>query len=200
MCIRCGAGEWLLTFWKYHLDARNDPDPAKRPLEVILHPGEVIFVPHGYWHMVVNLEESLALTHNYVSTSNLSDCLRFLREKLDQISGVRDRGGEAIQPEQLYPTFLKALGTILPAATLQEHVEASLLPAKSNLSETEKGRLLLQRTTKRLKRKRGLGTLGVADPDPVRSLDDRKSEGLKSPKQIDSIDSVKSSFSFGFMV
>jgi hypothetical protein len=37
--------------------------------------------------MVVNLDDCIAITQNYVSTSNLSDCLRFLREKPDQISG-----------------------------------------------------------------------------------------------------------------
>ncbi|KAJ1414119.1 hypothetical protein B484DRAFT_297154, partial [Ochromonadaceae sp. CCMP2298] len=95
--VPISTGEWLLTFWKYHLEARKNPDPSKRPLEVILNPGEVIFVPHGYWHMVVNLEDSIALTHNYVSTSNLADVLRFLREKTDQISGVRDRIKPAAQ-------------------------------------------------------------------------------------------------------
>jgi hypothetical protein len=38
--------------------------------------------------MVINLDDCIAITQNYVSTSNLSDCLRFLREKPDQISGM----------------------------------------------------------------------------------------------------------------
>lgn len=36
----------------------------------ILYIYEVIFVPHGWWHMVINLDESIALTHNYVSFIN----------------------------------------------------------------------------------------------------------------------------------
>lgn len=76
----------------------------------MLDEGEAIFVPHGYWHMVVNLEDSIALTHNYVSSSNLGDVLHFLRHKCDQVSGVRDRQEDgAVQPERLYEVFTTAL-------------------------------------------------------------------------------------------
>jgi hypothetical protein len=153
LIIVFSAGEWLLTFWKYHLEARQDPDPRRRPLEVILNPGEVIFVPHGYWHMVVNLEESIALTHNYVSTSNLADCLRFLREKVDQISGVRDRGGEAIAPECMYAEFVDKLRSVLPVDEVQRYVAESLQPASGALSECVKAKLLRQRAAKAIKRK-----------------------------------------------
>ena len=40
----------------------------------------------------VNLEESIAITQNYVSASNLSAVCKFLRTKPDQISGL-----EAVQ-------------------------------------------------------------------------------------------------------
>jgi len=89
--VPISTGEWLLSFWSQHLEARKHRDPTQRPLETIVQPGEVVFVPHGYWHMVVNLDDCIALTHNYVSTSNLADCLKFLRDTPDQISGVRDR-------------------------------------------------------------------------------------------------------------
>ena len=109
--VPLSTGEWLLSFWKFHLEARNDSNPLNRPLETILNPGEVIFVPHSWWHMVINLDDSLALTHNYVSTSNLSDCLHFLREKTDQISGVRDRNtsDNTVQPEEMYSLFMQEL-------------------------------------------------------------------------------------------
>ena len=74
--VPLSTGEWLLSFWKFHLQCRDDPDKSKRPLETVLNEGELIFVPHNWWHMVVNLEDTVALTHNYVSRSNLSDCLR----------------------------------------------------------------------------------------------------------------------------
>jgi hypothetical protein len=58
---------------------------------------------------VINLDEwNIAITHNYVSRSNLCNVLRFLREKRDQVSGCRDRI-ESIKPEQLYEEFKKTL-------------------------------------------------------------------------------------------
>lgn len=78
--VPVSTGEWLLSFWKFHMKERNNPDISKRPKECITLPGDVIFVPQGYWHMVVNLEDTIAITQNYVSTSNLSTCLHFLRE------------------------------------------------------------------------------------------------------------------------
>jgi hypothetical protein len=108
--VPISTGEWLLSFWEQHLEARKNPDPTMRPLEAVVQPGEVIFVPHGYWHMVVNLDHCIALTHNYVSTSNLANCLRFLREKTDQISGVRDRP-DAVDADTMHELFLAKLAS-----------------------------------------------------------------------------------------
>ena len=108
------TGEWCIAFWKFHLEARKDPDPMRRPLEAVMEAGELIFVPHNWWHMVINLENTVAITHNYVSSSNLVDCLQFLRFKEDQISGIRDRPQEAVSAECLYKEFLVCLSQSYP--------------------------------------------------------------------------------------
>lgn len=114
-------GEWLLTYWDAHLERRSDPDVTKRPLECTACPGDVLFVPHGWWHMVLNIGDddvvddrgvSVALTRNYVSASNLSDVLRFLDTRVSQISGCRDRK-EAVQPEEFGREFRKALLSVV---------------------------------------------------------------------------------------
>jgi hypothetical protein len=157
--------------------------------------------------MVVNLEESVALTHNYVSTCNLADCLRFLREKTEQISGVGNRSKDRLQPEDVYATFVNQLTTVLPAETVEAYVEQSRRPAAVDLDDTAKARLLLQRA-KTLKRKRGgKGLMGgnageedAAPEDGRRQRDNKAAEQSKLECTVSEGGSAapSCSFSFGF--
>ncbi|KAI5308625.1 hypothetical protein KEM55_005265, partial [Ascosphaera atra] len=74
--------EWLLTF---HAEARRTPGC----LEGICHEGEILHVPSGWWHLVVNLEPSVAITQNFVPEKHLGAVLEFLKNKPDQVSGFR---------------------------------------------------------------------------------------------------------------
>jgi ribosomal protein L16 Arg81 hydroxylase len=143
MIVPLSTGEWLLSFWDAHQEARRSPDPRLRPLECIAEEGEVIFVPNGWWHMVVNLEDCIALTQNYCSTSNLSACLRFFREKVDQISGVRDRAEEAIQPDDMYEEFIKGLRLELPSEVLEKAIADSFVNKVTIVPKRTIGRLKL---------------------------------------------------------
>ena len=112
VALPLSVGEWILTFWREHQHAKATAPPSRRPLECTAFPGDVVFVPHGWWHMVINLDRvNVAITHNYVSRSNLGNVLRFLKCKEDQISGCRDRA-ESIKPDKLHATF---------TAVLQDH-------------------------------------------------------------------------------
>jgi len=59
------------------------------PFEVVLEPGELIFVPSGMPHAVMNLETSVALSGNYVDSTNLKDAISQL--KLDSLTCERSR-------------------------------------------------------------------------------------------------------------
>ncbi|MFS7964496.1 putative transcription factor & chromatin remodeling &Metalloenzymes JmjC family [Helianthus anomalus] len=50
----------------------------KKPVVCVCKAGEVIFMPNGWWHLVINLEDSIAITQNFVSRRNLLNVLDFL--------------------------------------------------------------------------------------------------------------------------
>jgi Cupin-like domain len=109
VALPLSIGEWLFGFWDEHVQRKTSATIAQRPMECTALPGDVLFVPHGWWHMVINLDDiNIAITHNYVSTSNLSNVLKFLDTKRDQVSGCRDRA-DSIKPERLYQEFTAAL-------------------------------------------------------------------------------------------
>ena len=57
------------------------PPSHYSPIECVQHPGDLLFIPHGWWHLAVNLDESLAVTQNFVSRQNLLEVRRFVREE-----------------------------------------------------------------------------------------------------------------------
>ncbi|KAI8965951.1 Clavaminate synthase-like protein [Daldinia sp. FL1419] len=74
--------EWLLEF---HAEARAVPGCV----EGVCKAGEILHVPSGWWHLVVNLEAGIALTQNFVPKSHLADVLSFLRDKPGQVTGFK---------------------------------------------------------------------------------------------------------------
>ncbi|KAJ1566924.1 hypothetical protein HK096_011598, partial [Nowakowskiella sp. JEL0078] len=73
--------DWFLNFYQ---DCYLGPI---KPVEAVCRAGEIIFVPNGWWHIVVNLEDSIAITQNFVCSENIRNVLNFLKNKPDQVSG-----------------------------------------------------------------------------------------------------------------
>lgn len=174
--VPLSTGEWLLSFWKHHLHQRTYADPSQRPLEIIANPGDVVFVPHGFWHMVVNLDDCIAITQNYVSTSNLVDCLRFLRDSTDQISGIRDRPDEALHPEEVYDRFITRLKDVIPPDQLNKYIEDSYLPSTLDVNYL-KGKSTKRKNLIHHKRDhRKMKTSNTTTADSITSTNDSTSE------------------------
>lgn len=90
--------EWFLNFYDAARESRD-------MIECVVGAGELLFVPRGWWHMALNLEESVAITQNFVSRVTLPHVLGFLATRnADLVSGcdVSARGS-------LHERFLGAL-------------------------------------------------------------------------------------------
>ncbi|KAK6232376.1 hypothetical protein SCA6_002449 [Theobroma cacao] len=115
--------EWFMNFYG------TTKNWKKRPIECICKAGEVIFVPNGWWHLVINLEESIAITQNYVSRRNLLNVLDFLKKPnaSELVSGTRDR-------INLYEKFKNAMEASFPGTIDELSQKAEEKKAQQKLS------------------------------------------------------------------
>jgi hypothetical protein len=152
VCAPMSVVEWLLQFYAPYaklrdarlrecdaaagavaaLRARCAPVPARlaararraRPVECVVGAGDVVFVPRGWWHCVLNLDPvNVAVTHNFCSTAGLPAVLTFLRNKPGCVSGVPQ--GRA---EGLYARFRAALEREEPALLAEAEGQRGALP------------------------------------------------------------------------
>lgn len=87
------------------------PDLSRHPLLSLSHPaqctlspGELLFVPAGSPHQVENLQPSLAISANFVDSSNLEGVVRELR-----VNGLRDPRAQALLQTLENPEFCRSV-------------------------------------------------------------------------------------------
>ncbi|CUA72255.1 F-box protein At5g06550 [Arabidopsis thaliana] [Rhizoctonia solani] len=90
--------------------------------------GEVVYVPSGWWHLVVNLEPSVAVTQNFASEHELTNVLQFMRDKPDQTSGW----SEDIACNDLYEIFCDVLRKERPEVLERALAALNKAPRKSS--------------------------------------------------------------------
>jgi len=156
--------EWFSNFYA---STQLSDDPAERPLEGICREGEIMFVPRGWWHAVVNLEDCIAVTQNYVGSHNLKETMQFLYLKRDQVSGVVDERREGLY-EEFKEAFFKS--NWVPSSDLESGEECQNEGSSSSQDDTEKRRHLMdmwikneeeiERLSKLIKRCKGEHTEG----------------------------------------
>lgn len=68
------VSNWMLNYFFDSLKNHNN-------IQCIQKPGDIIYIPNGWWHQVLNLEECIGVTQNFVSECNLNQVVRFLNLK-----------------------------------------------------------------------------------------------------------------------
>lgn len=95
-----GLAEWVKSgFWndsiqisdEATLDINKDSGSGgfRTCVIGITFKNECMYVPSGWWHSVINLEDSVAFTSNFVPPCKINNVLNFMNKKRDQISGFR---------------------------------------------------------------------------------------------------------------
>lgn len=114
--------EWFMNFYE------STKTWKKKPVECVCKAGEVIFVPNGWWHLVINLEDSIAITQNFVSRRNLLNVMEFLKRPnaSSLVSGTRDR-------VNLHDKFRNAIEASFPGT-----IDKLALEAEKKKAELEK--------------------------------------------------------------
>ncbi|CAO3563016.1 unnamed protein product [Mortierella alpina] len=60
-----------LTSVAWYLDVYPFLPQESRPIEIVQNPGQTIYVPSGWWHMVLNMDHTVAVTQNFADDSNI---------------------------------------------------------------------------------------------------------------------------------
>ena len=105
----CGRKRWVLIppcVPRAAVKPKNIPDPSEavswfthvlpqclapdwphgRVLQCIQQPGEIMFVPAGWWHAVLNLDHTLAVTQNVTTPANFQAAWRHTRVARPKLS------------------------------------------------------------------------------------------------------------------
>ncbi|KAJ8905206.1 hypothetical protein NDN08_001715 [Rhodosorus marinus] len=118
------AMEWFLNFFDMIVD-------HPQLVQCTTIAGEVLYVPRGWWHIVLNLEETVAITQNFVTRNALPHVLRLLREHPDHLSGVQI-SAERLDAElcesirEAYPEVLEAAEAKLSRTSLWGRLKRNL--------------------------------------------------------------------------
>eukprot|EP00928_Gymnodinium_smaydae_P000883 TRINITY_DN10324_c0_g1_i2.p1 TRINITY_DN10324_c0_g1~~TRINITY_DN10324_c0_g1_i2.p1 ORF type:complete len:503 (+),score=124.84 TRINITY_DN10324_c0_g1_i2:74-1582(+) len=101
-----GEDDEAIMYFDFILPRLKQANPDVRVYEGIQNPGDVIFVPGAWWHGVLNLEDCVAATQNYVGPDNFDSVWRRARKDREKTAYLWLRNMRKFAP-QLYERAVK---------------------------------------------------------------------------------------------
>ena len=68
-------------------------------MQFVQYPGETVFVPGGWWHAVLNLDDTVAVTQNYSSSGNFRRVWRITRTSRKKMAAKWFNKLQVLNPE-----------------------------------------------------------------------------------------------------
>lgn len=65
-----GEDDEAIHYFDLQLPRLKEEGKVPFMIECIQYPGETMFVPGGWWHSVINLDNTIAITENVCNTGN----------------------------------------------------------------------------------------------------------------------------------
>jgi hypothetical protein len=97
--VKKGEDDEAAMYFDFILPRLKKAHPEVRVYEGLQNPGDIIFVPGEWWHGVLNLEDCVAVTQNYVGPDNFEMVWKHIRREREKVSYLWFRNMHKFAPE-----------------------------------------------------------------------------------------------------
>lgn len=94
-----GEDDEAVMYFDFILPRIKKANPDLKVYEGLQRPGDIIFVPGDWWHGVLNIEDCVAVTQNYVGPDNFEVVWKRTRREREKVASLWFRNMRKFAPE-----------------------------------------------------------------------------------------------------
>jgi len=97
--MKKGEDDEAAMYFDFVLPRIKEAHPELKVYEGLQKPGDIIFVPGNWWHGVLNTEDCVAVTQNYVGPENFETVWKHTRREREKVASLWFRNMKKWSPE-----------------------------------------------------------------------------------------------------